>query len=65
MARHLGASRGQPAIACGSMGHRERYASVNAVCTDHPAHRSPLPGPKKKKAPEGAFNMLRLVRQAD
>jgi len=24
-----------------------------------------LPGAKKKKAPEGAFNMLRLVRQAD
>jgi len=24
-----------------------------------------LPGTTKKKAPEGAFNMLRLVRQAD
>ncbi|WP_410727944.1 hypothetical protein [Burkholderia sp. SIMBA_062] len=24
-----------------------------------------LPGAQKKKAPEGAFNMLRLVRQAD
>ncbi|HDV6328836.1 TPA: hypothetical protein RJR39_004960 [Burkholderia cenocepacia] len=35
--------------------------------TDPPIHRSTtvIASPQKKKAPEGAFNMLRLVRQAD
>ncbi|MPV58068.1 hypothetical protein GD416_16940, partial [Burkholderia sp. BE24] len=33
--------------------------------TDQPTDRPTTPvSPEKKKAPEGAFNMLRLVRQA-
>ncbi len=31
----------------------------------HPLRTGHAAAPKKKKAPEGAFNMLRLVRQAD
>ncbi|AYQ37189.1 hypothetical protein CVS37_03010 [Burkholderia lata] len=36
-----------------------------AVDTAHRALAWRLRRPEKKKAPEGAFNMLRLVRQAD
>jgi len=60
----LGAFREQSAKACASMAPRERYVAVDAMCCDRPA-RHFAPGTTKKKAPEGAFNMLRLVRQAD
>jgi len=49
-----------PAAAFASRQHRERFVAVNTLSGEHPAHR-----PQKKKAPEGAFNMLRLVKQAD
>ncbi|MEK6352947.1 MAG: hypothetical protein V4796_12460, partial [Burkholderia cenocepacia] len=55
--------------------HRSPITDHRSPITDPPIHRSTDPpihrsttvtaSPQKKKAPEGAFNMLRLVRQAD
>ncbi|WP_124892877.1 hypothetical protein [Burkholderia sp. Bp9090] len=66
-------------VAFVSSQHRERFVAKSALPGDHSAHtahrtphtahRTPHTAHRfaapKEKAPEGAFKMLRLVRQAD
>jgi len=60
----LGVFREQSAKACASMKPANGPLQSTRCAATVPLTAS-LPGSTKKKAPEGAFNMLRLVRQAD
>jgi hypothetical protein len=58
-----------PAYCPGAMSYKLRATSYELRATSYElratSYGPPLPPPQKEKAPEGAFNMLRLVRQAD